>query len=133
MKAILYFINSGIPTTDEQKKATKLSESSGEKVVFRNGRAAPDSIEDCIGVAGAYPPAYADKVYGQVKKKRTRGNSKGDAEGVEVNKLGLPVGAPDTLKALKEYFVEHDVKFHKGANQAALVKLYKDSFCGGKG
>ena len=63
MKAILYFVY-GYPTANEQKKATELSEQSGERVVFRNAQAdSGDYIEDCLGVTGHYPKAYADKVY----------------------------------------------------------------------
>ena len=55
---ILYFIESEMPTVEEQQKAMRLQ----ANVVFRLARVVPNTmhaLEACDGVTGAVPPIYA--------------------------------------------------------------------------
>ena len=134
MKAIIYYVPFGRPLEDDTANAKLIAAETGERVVFRNGSLASsnsEAPEPCVGYAGQVPdseayktkPVYSVNEDGEVSKDAEPETDAEDEE--ETNKLGLPLGSPETAKELKAVFDEHEIEYHKSAKVGVLVDLYR--------
>ena len=130
MRAIIFFVPFGKASEENIKDAKLISESSGERVVFRNGSLAAqyDEVpEPALGYAGLVPDleGYKGKtIYGVANGKVAKGEAPEPEDKPELNKLGLPIGSPETREELKEALNEADIEFHGNAKTAILAELY---------
>lgn len=144
MKAILFFTAFAVATKPEIEAAETISKETGKRVVFRNGSIAAQSAEapePCLGYAGLVPEsdAYknktvftAGKAPAAPKEKEpltvvssSDNDGEGEGEEPELNKIGLPLGSPESAKDLKKALDDAEVEYHSRAKVAILADLYR--------
>lgn len=138
MKAILFFVAAGLVRDAHRDAAAKIAETTGKRVVFRNGSSAAQSgekPEPNEGVAGKVPapyaafPAYDDN--GQLVSKGTapEGSTSPAAER-KLNAIGLPdgEGCPTDRESLKAALDAEGIEYHGNAKTDKLADLYLAHF-----
>lgn len=137
MKAILFFVASGVALDSHKAAATTLAEATGKRVVFRNSnlaRTTGESPEPCEGVAGDVPDNYAAR-FPSYDAKGNATEPEGGLQLVEtpegeLNALGLPKGSPEDRNDLKAALKDAGVEFHPNTKTETLVDLFKSEVLG---
>lgn len=136
MKAILYFVSSGIVREAHREAATAINAKTNKRVVFRNSTVADgEKAEENEGVAGEVIPAnyerfsrYNDK--GTLVEEGRLPDIATSAASRKLNVIGLPdgEGCPEDRDGIKEALEAEGVEFHGNAKTEKLVELYLAHF-----
>lgn len=136
MKAILFFVASGVALDSHKAAATTLAEATGKRVVFRNSnlaRSTGENPEICEGVAGDIPDSYAARFPSYDAKGNATepaGLELVETAPGEMNALGLPHGSPEDRNALKAALKDEGVEFHPNTKTETLVDLFRSEVLG---